>query len=188
MESAAQIELRRLCGKGRGRAIARAVGINQETLRGLLSGSSPRHSTREKFRDRFKIPVEHWDLLARDKLTKRAPKPLRVAPSYAENEKARPAPLDALGTVQEEIVELRLERERMKNDPSATATDRAKVATALATATRMLAQLAGGKDITISQILRSRHWREVMQFVVDTLRPWPDALEALSAGLAAKSA
>ena len=60
-----------------------------------------------------------------------------------------------------------------------------KVATAITSATRLLARLAGSMEITESQIARSEVFRRLTRRCWDALRPYPDACEALTSALEA---
>jgi hypothetical protein len=167
---------------------------------------------REKLRESYEIPLASWDVSAweqkPDASGVHAVESPRVR-SSEDVELVRPsdgvpvhwdpvtgwetgagdppptAPTDALGTVRELVAELRQDRARLRSDPSATGRDRASVASALASATRLLAKVDGSAEITTPMILRSRQWREVMVLVAETLRPWPDALAALETALEA---
>ncbi len=69
------------------------------------------------------------------------------------------------------------------DDPDGTPKERATIATAMTSATRLLAKVSGSIELTPSQVLRSPTWRQLQGVVIDALRPYPQALEAISKAL-----
>jgi hypothetical protein len=73
----------------------------------------------------------------------------------------------------------RAEIEHLEADKKATPRARQFAATALNTALRLLAKIDGTGDVTVSQILRSPAWRRCSKAMLDTLRRFPGAAEAV---------
>jgi hypothetical protein len=121
------------------------------------------------------------------------PGPAPAAPAAPTNEVAKgevalplpldDEPLDSRAEAQATVRRLRRELERLDADPKATARERANVAGALTSATRLLAKVDGSAELTVSQVLRSPHWRRVVTVLTDTLRAFPGANEAVGAAL-----
>jgi hypothetical protein len=93
------------------------------------------------------------------------------------------APDDALSVVTTTVSTLRAELERLRTDQSASARERASVATSLTTATRLLARLSGSLELTEKMIIRAPATARVIKAIIEALRPFPGATEACAQAL-----
>jgi hypothetical protein len=175
-----------LCSDGRGRAVSRKTGISQATLRGLLTGSVPKERARAALWEHCEIPLAAWDapLAPGDGVVtahfRGMPPPAMAAPKEEAVAADDEADLSALGQIRETLSELRKDRDRVRLDPNATPRDRAAIANALASATRLLAKVDGAGSLTMSQILRSEHWVKLRDGVLGVLSAHPAALSDVS--------
>ncbi|MGH7439124.1 MAG: hypothetical protein ACRENE_25835 [Polyangiaceae bacterium] len=91
---------------------------------------------------------------------------------------------DSRRVAAETVERLRRQLERLDGDPAATPRERAQVATALTSATRLLAKVSGALDVSPRQIVSSPHWRAIVAALVEALAPYPEAAEAAAKAIA----
>jgi hypothetical protein len=103
--------------------------------------------------------------------------------SLDEDDADEDGPLPAPDVARENVERLRREALRLEADPSATATERAKVAGQLTSAARLYARTSGSLELTPQTVLRSRVWRELQVVVVDSLRGHPEAMAVVAKAL-----
>jgi hypothetical protein len=161
-------------------AIARRLGVSEALSRALAAGQrKPGDAVRVKL-EPLGIPSEQWDAPA-----PRSRRPRTTAPLSPPPAPSTPAvPLGSAHDVTRNTCE-RLQREldRLDQDPLATAQQRASVASALTTSTRLFARLSGALDVTREQLLRSPHWRPLVAVLVAALAPFEGAAEAVAKAL-----
>ena len=203
-------EIARLAKRFGFRAIARAVEVDEGAVRQWASGKTkPRARARLVLRDVYGVKLGVWDDETKGGETMARPGKARGA---REKKEAREATIGKSTTTSSEagaspsrstdsdvevddgerdpveearasLTALKRERDRLASDPTATPKERAANAHQITAATRLLMRASGATDLTVSQILRSQHWRSVKQIVRDALRPYPEASEAVSRAL-----
>jgi hypothetical protein len=82
--------------------------------------------------------------------------------------------------LEEQVTRLNEVWKKLLDDPKARPSTVRQAEASLTSATRALAKVSGATDITPSQILRSRWWREIETIVIAVLRPHPKLLAELS--------
>lgn len=103
-----------------------------------------------------------------------------AARATAAATKARKEPREIASEAVDELLD---ELRRLKRDPTVTATERARVATALTGALRLHARLTGSLEITKGMILRSPHWVEIAETIIAVVAPHPEVATAMAAAL-----
>lgn len=105
----------------------------------------------------------------------------RVPPARSP---AAPSPPSPRGTALEEAIETLAglkQTQTLAREQGAEIRDLVTIARAITDITRLIAKLQGEFDVSLSQLLRSSHWRELRMTIVNALTPIDGALEALNA-------
>ncbi len=173
-----------------GPAIAARLGVTRGAVHNWATARKmPTPTARRAIATHYGIATELWEAQATAGAGAE-PKPARAAPAKAPPrpaaaEKPRSAPskaraddADPVAVCKDTIRRLRRELERLDGDKLSTSKERAQLSSALTQATRLLAKLTGSLEISQSQILRSPHWRKLLEGLGDALRPVPGASKA----------
>jgi hypothetical protein len=198
------VRLASICARSTFVAVGAKIGASEAAVRHYVTGRrTPAPPVRVRIAETYAIPESCWTPSAGSS-TNGTPAPTSsqvapappsapvgastatvVAPAGAQardgaNASPPTAGAESAETVARDTVRrLRLELDRLDADPEATSRERASVSTALTSATRLLARLSGGLEITMSQILRSPHWQTILATLVSALRGNVEALEAV---------
>lgn len=178
-----------------GPAVAARLKVTRGAVNHWSTGrKSPTAAVRRAIAKHWGVDVEQWDQAAAAAGSPPAPAApeAAVAPRAPRSRAstrpaAAPPALAAAGGVDEAdpvavcrdtIRRLRLELQRLEGDKLSTAKERTQLSSALTQATRLLARLTGSLEISQSQILRSPHWRKLLEGLGAALRPVPGACAA----------
>jgi hypothetical protein len=88
---------------------------------------------------------------------------------------------DTLAVAAQTVTTLQAELERLRQDKTSSARERASVASSLTSANKLYAKLSGAFEITDAMVLRSDVWTKLLVEILEALRPFPDATKALLA-------
>jgi transcriptional regulator with XRE-family HTH domain len=165
--------------------IARKVGVDESAVRKWSAGKAkPTKEKRAALRKHYGLSLAVWSAKKKSAIAH----PELAAPS-APVAKAEPMtanadePLDAATEAAETVRRLMALRDELEHDSGATPKEKAAVAAQLTSATRLLGKFTGATDVTPSQVLRSPSWRELVVIVVNAVRPFPGACDAVAKAL-----
>lgn len=180
--------------------VAAALGVAESAVRFWRDGQVPSKRSAQKILDRYRSRLRIYpprmsraELIERvmtsDEVAEASERdPRRAAPTppvekgEAVASTAPSDPSDARENVVATLTVLRRRLEALGSEGDVPAV--ARIATAVVTATRLLARISGQLDVTEAQILRSDAWRKLVGMIRDVLQAFPGAAEALDKRMA----
>ena len=169
------------------RPVARALDAEEASVRRWVAGKAePRPAAREKMLAVYGLVWDGAPATAEPVAEPMATSESRpVATAAPSDEAPRTGAVDAHEEAKATVRQLRAAMDRLEADPLAAAREVAAVATSLTSATRVLGRFSGATDLTAPQILRSSEWRKVSGALIEAVRPFPGALDAIAKALRA---
>ena len=178
-----------------GRSVAEKAKIAERTLRRILAGSKVKSEVRRQLKKAWGIDAQNWDLPpgsvgALDRSGGPRKANARVVSASGEGatiEKrkvARP-PVKASGSLDEDIARQRQRLADLLSDPNALTKEIDLVEKALDRSLRLKAKFEKPVTLTTGMILKSPEWVSLMRTVIEALRPFPGAYDAVASALEA---
>jgi hypothetical protein len=161
--------------------MARALNLTEGAVRAHAGGLSlPRTAARRRYRERYDVPEESWDLPQdTPESSTTSPKPAGRAASTPEGpEDARAAVIDLLRVTRAQL-------EAALADEEVPYRERAQLITSATGLCRLLARLSGQLEITEAQIVRSAPFKRLLDKLDAVLEKHPAAARDWHAALAA---
>lgn len=178
--------------------VARRLGVTRGAVHHWSSArKKPTPAVRKAIAKHWGVEIALWDTAAvaeaptAPELDKTSEKVTRSAETSTGSRKrdrkgskaAHVDEGDPVAVCRDTIRRLRQELERLQGDKVATSKERTQISSALTQATRLLAKLTGSLEVSQSQILRSPHWRKLIETMVEAVRPFPGACAAVGEAL-----
>lgn len=177
MESEGRRRLAELGRRHSAAALAEKAGVSETSLtramKGEVQARGPMRIALERF---WSIPRGLWD----DPPAKAPVGPVSRRKTVAP----APAPrLSAGSSLDDDIARQRARLDQLLSDPKALTKEVDLVEKALDRALKLKAKIEKPADMTTMAILRSPQWASMMATLIEALRPYPGAYDALASAL-----
>lgn len=163
-------------------ALAVDLGVNVSTVSRVVGGklpASPRF--RQKALECYSVPLDAWDEAASTGSSQSSRRGAEASPGSKAPGTTRPVSAEQ---VKAQARRLRTMVESLLDglDSSSAPLERAKVMASAASTLQTLRKLTGNDvgEVSEARILRAPAFKRVVEALIETLKPWPDALNAVS--------
>jgi hypothetical protein len=170
-------------------AMARKLGLTEAAVRSHATGQAvPRPGARERYLAAYDVPLDAWGDAGAATLPQDAPASAPPPPMLPSGSSGPPgAAMASSDDAREAVVDLlrvaRAQLEAAQLDKDVPYRERAQLITSATGLCRLLARLSGSLDVTEVAIVRSTHWRRLMDLLDGVLAKHPEAAKAWAAKL-----